>query len=70
MFTAVILMCSLETMKEPGACVTLMNNQFFMTHTECELDVFDAVRTGRLTDIYPDLKPVDFYCVNWLDLKA
>lgn len=70
MFTALILMCVMETAKFPEQCVVMTGSIFFETREECEADIYDAVRSGKLTLINPDKKPVDYYCVNWSEKKA
>ncbi len=70
MFTAIILMCVMETAKFPEQCVVMTGSLFFETEEECEADVFDAVTSGKLLAIQPGMKPVDYYCVNWSAKKA
>lgn len=70
MFTAIILMCAMETMKSPDQCLVMTGNIFFETKEECEADIFNAVTSGELLLINPDKIPVDYYCVNWTELRA
>lgn len=70
MFTAIILMCSMETMKFPDQCTAMTSNRFFETREDCEADIFETVRSGKLLAIQPYKKPVDYYCVNWSALKV
>jgi hypothetical protein len=70
MFTALVLMCATEMTKTPEQCVVMTSNLFFESKVECEADIYRVVADGTLIAVYPDKKPVDYYCVNWSALKA
>ncbi len=70
MFTAIILVCSMEHMMSTDNCMAITSTAFFPTRAECEINVRDTVISGDLAMQFPGTKPIDFYCINWSDLKA
>lgn len=75
MFTAMILICA-GGIKDPNMCYTQVHEDYFSTHNECVVTIYDSIRTyPQLFEYYDDTlemtwKVSDWNCVNWKAIKT
>ena len=69
MFTAIVLVCALETIKDNSTCYTYTLDRNLETSAECKEVIFEGVRNRvfyrfeEMTGYEYDF--VDYQCVNW-----
>ena len=71
MFTALILMCAINTTGTSiGSCFTVTPGGMFATQQECEDSIKNVLGSGTLALKFKEYEPKDWICVNWSALKV
>lgn len=71
MFTALILMCALGVSdKDPGACFTIMSQQYFESEKECKKNTFEFISTPDFHNTYKNFRVNTVRCLNWNDIPV